>query len=366
MNLRKLWAVLFIMAGMMKFTAMPSRAAGPAPQNTSTNLLSSDPDKAWKQIEDDSKAPPLPAEWAGKVPTEEQKAAFYKQLGEASAKVAAEAKEFYTRFPQHAKADDAKARERRFTEQAAVYGHKDASKGSDAPKTEEEILQEKVNAVQQHAMLKRAEGLPAVLKEFEGGIRDLIKENPKHQELWGALFTVAQYGDKESAKRVLTDIINSKADDDLVSRAKGMLKSIGAVGQPLEISFTAADGRAVDIQKMKGKVVMVDFWASWCGPCMASLPEVIEMYHKYHDKGFDIVGINLDQTRRGLDSVLDKYNIPWPQYFDGKGWGNKFSLEYGVSAIPSVWLVDKKGVLRTMEGREELEKQIQGLLAEKE
>src|SRR3569833_346847 len=154
MNLRKLWTVLFITAGMMKFAAIQSHAAGPAPQNTSTNLLSSDPDKAWKQIEDDSKAPPLPAEWAGKVPTEEQKAAFYKQLGAASAKVAAEAKEFYTRFPKSPKADDAKARERRFAEQAAVYGNKnqDNSPASDAPKTEEEKQQAKVYAVQQRAM----------------------------------------------------------------------------------------------------------------------------------------------------------------------------------------------------------------------
>jgi thiol-disulfide isomerase/thioredoxin len=219
---------------------------------------------------------------------------------------------------------------------------------------------------QKRAMAKRSEGMPAVLKEFESGIRALIKENPDHPELWGALFTVAQYGDKESAKRVLADIIDSKADEDLISRAKGMLKSIGAVGQPLEISFTAADGKKVDIQKMKGKVVMVDFWASWCGPCMASLPEVIELYHKYHDKGFEIVGINLDKSKKAMDSVLEKYNIPWAQYFDGQGWGNKFSLEYGVSAIPSVWLVDKKGVLRTTEGREDMEKQIQGFLAEKD
>jgi thiol-disulfide isomerase/thioredoxin len=115
---------------------------------------------------------------------------------------------------------------------------------------------------------------------------------------------------------------------------------------------------------MKGKVVLIDYWASWCGPCMQALPEVIDIYKKYQPKGFEIVGINMDKQQGAMEQVVNRYKMPWPQYFDGKGWGNKFALEYNVTSIPSVWLVDKKGVLRTMNAREDLEKQIVDMLSE--
>jgi thiol-disulfide isomerase/thioredoxin len=171
---------------------------------------------------------------------------------------------------------------------------------------------------------------------------------------------------REDKIRILTDAVKSNGLDlKTMARAKAMLRSASAVGQPLEIIFTAVDGRKVDLREMKGKVVLVDFWAAWCVPCIAELPQTVQLYNTWHEKGFEIVGISLDTEESALDRVVRKFKIPWPQYFDGKRWGSKYAVEYNVGSIPALWLVDKKGILRTMNARENLESHVKELLAEK-
>jgi thiol-disulfide isomerase/thioredoxin len=360
-----------LLCGIFLTASLPVGAAQAEPPKASaaaTNSLPANADAAWKEIETASRPPAPPAEWAGKTPTPEQREAFRKTLGEKSALVAAKAKEFYTRFPDHAKAEDAKRREQRFLEQAAAFGNATVAATAIEQLPEDRQLEQKINAVHRRALGKRAEGTVAVAKEMEAGIRELIKEYPDKPVLWQQMFFIAQNMlTKEEKKRLLTEIVSSKvADEETIARAKAAIKIAGALGQPLDISFTATDGRKVDIQKMKGKVVLIDFWAAWCGPCIAALPEVVQLYNQYHDQGFEIVGINLDKLQPHMEQVVHRFKMPWPQYFDGKGWGNKFALEYNINSIPSLWLVDKKGILRSMEAGQDLEGKIKELLAEKD
>jgi peroxiredoxin len=103
------------------------------------------------------------------------------------------------------------------------------------------------------------------------------------------------------------------------------------------------DGKALSLADYKGKIVLVDFWATWCGPCVAELPNVLKTYEKHHAKGFDIVGISLDNTKDKLTKFIEDKKMPWRQYFDGLGWKSKLGAKYGVNSIPATYLLDKEG-----------------------
>jgi thiol-disulfide isomerase/thioredoxin len=124
------------------------------------------------------------------------------------------------------------------------------------------------------------------------------------------------------------------------------------------------DGAPFDLTKWHGKVVLIDFWATWCGPCMHEVPNVVAAYNKYHDKGFEIIGVSLDQDKSALLRTTAQKGMTWPQYFDGKGWNNAVSSAFQIRSIPSMWLVTKKGIIASTDARGNLESSIQKLLAE--
>jgi len=126
------------------------------------------------------------------------------------------------------------------------------------------------------------------------------------------------------------------------------------------------EGKPFNLAAYKGKVVLVDFWATWCGPCVAELPNVMQAYEKHHANGFEIIGISLDSDQAKLDKFTKEKKLPWQQYFDGQGWNNKLSTKYGVNSIPATYLLDGEGkiIAKNLRG-DDLEQAVAKALAKK-
>jgi thiol-disulfide isomerase/thioredoxin len=132
---------------------------------------------------------------------------------------------------------------------------------------------------------------------------------------------------------------------------------------PFDLKYTAVDGTPVDLAQLRGKVVLVDFWATWCEPCRMEVPRVVDTYQKYHDKGFEIVGVSLDQDKDALLTFTAQNGMTWPQFFDGQGWDNAIAKANGVRSIPAMWLIGKDGRIITRDARDDLEVEVEHLVS---
>jgi thiol-disulfide isomerase/thioredoxin len=125
-------------------------------------------------------------------------------------------------------------------------------------------------------------------------------------------------------------------------------RSIDIKDESLILKFTALDGHNVDVSSLKGKIVLIDCWATWCGPCLQEMPRIKELYDKYHDKGFEVIGISMDEpsAKERVKKLIKQKNIPWSQRFEGKGFEeDSFRKQYDIKSLPTVYLLNKEGII---------------------
>jgi len=209
---------------------------------------------------------------------------------------------------------------------------------------------------------KNAETAAALDGEIEAFQKDFPGDE-RSEQLLLLRAKLNEKSDPAKAEALLRQAARSK-DPELAQMAQVQVNMKDLRSKPLELKFTALDGSTVDLGALRGKVVVIDFWATWCGPCVVEMPKMVSTYKKYKDRGFEIVGISLDHNKEKLLQFMQQKGVTWPQYFDGKGWENEISSRYGIDGIPVVWIVDKKGFVRDTEGRADLVAQIEKLLAE--
>lgn len=106
---------------------------------------------------------------------------------------------------------------------------------------------------------------------------------------------------------------------------------------------TAPDGSTVSLKDLRGKYVLLDFWASWCGPCRRENPNVVRVYQEYKDQGFDILGVSLDNKKENWVNAIEKDGLTWGHISDLKGWASEHAKQYGVRSVPHTVLIDPKG-----------------------
>jgi peroxiredoxin len=123
----------------------------------------------------------------------------------------------------------------------------------------------------------------------------------------------------------------------------GALRNVTVGNAAPDISLPNPEGKSVSLSSLRGKYVLIDFWASWCGPCRQENPNVVRMYQKYKDKGFEIFGVSLDESREKWLKAIAMDKLTWPHVSDLKGWSSAAAQLYNVQAIPQTLLLDKEG-----------------------
>ncbi len=200
-------------------------------------------------------------------------------------------------------------------------------------------------------------------------VEAFIKLAPKDQRAALQLYMIA-YNEPDTARRVAIEdrVLKDYSDPQVIQLIGADRRQRDQVGRPFELSFAdAIGGKAVSMGHFRGKVVVVDFWATWCGPCVDEMPRMKAIHDRYKEKGVEFIGISLD--REGalpkLKQFVADHQIPWPQDYEGKGFQGDLARRWDISSIPTVFVVDRDGKLASVKGVLGLEAILDGLLRDR-
>ncbi len=175
-------------------------------------------------------------------------------------------------------------------------------------------------------------------------------------------------GEEKTAREQYSKVVEKYPASEASKKAGGAVRRLDLVGKSLALKGPGLKNETIDSAQFAGKTQLYVFWATWAGPFKVEMPELVKVYQKYHDKGLEIVGINLDNERGEVDAFLAAHQAPWAQIFEGGGMESRLAIEYGIISVPTMFLVDADGkvVSRSLRNSADLDRQLEKLLAAKQ
>lgn len=178
-------------------------------------------------------------------------------------------------------------------------------------------------------------------------LEDFIKKYPNSDDSAEAMLQLAVTqefsGKVAESKKWYTKLVESHASSEAGTRGAGALRRMNLAGQELELSGKGLTGGGIDAKQYRGKVLLVIFWSSWCKPCTEDLPQIQDLYNKYHSQGFDVLGINLDASPELAEAYIKQHKVAWAHIHEEGGLESAPARDFGVISLPTMFLVDKSG-----------------------
>ncbi len=204
------------------------------------------------------------------------------------------------------------------------------------------------------ASVQSAKTNAAQAKIQEDWIKDLqafVETYPKGEDAPDAMIQLATglefAGKANDARKWFAQLAEDHPKTTAGKKAAGAITRLEVKGKPLPLAFAGLDGKQVDIRNYRDKAVLVVFWATWCKPCFEDLPKLKALYQQYRSQGFEVIGVNLDNSPNGVKGYMQQNGMTWPQIHEAGGLESPPSLAFGVISLPTMFLVDKKGLVHS-------------------